>query len=378
MKIMTRYRMYGNMIWNALLRRRSRMLIALLAVSIGATVISGLVTIYYDVPRQMGREFRSYGANLLFTPGGERQLLDEASVAAAIALLPAEQVVGASPYLYDRIKINEQPLMVAGTSFEEVNKVSPYWQIRGEWPKAQSDAIVIGAEVAELLKVEAGQQVILSAGKEDERRVTVAGIVRTGGSEETFVFADLALLQKMLHKEGKISVVQVSVAANETELAAAVGNIQSQVKDISPQMVKRVTQSEETVLGKLQALVYLVTIVVLLLTLICVATTMMAVVTERRKEIGLKKALGAQNRSIVLEFLGEGLVLGGVGGFLGIILGFFFAQAVTVNVFGRAISFQPLIAVSALVISILVTGLACLIPVKIATDVEPAVVLRGE
>lgn len=376
---MTRYRMYGIMIWNALLRRRSRMLIALLAVAIGATIVSGLVTIYYDVPRQMGREFRSYGANLLFLPAGDQQSLTEKNLGQAAALLPPEQVVGIAPFLYDRIKVNEQPVMVAGTRFSAVKQVSPYWQLRGEWPGENADGIVLGAEVAELLKVEPGQQVVLSAaGAEQERKVKVAGIVRTGSSEENFIFVDLALLQSMLHKEGQISLAQASIAANSTELNALTETVRAQVTGLSPQLVKRVTHSEETVLGKLQALVYLVTIVVLLLTLICVATTMMAVVTERRKEIGLKKALGAENRSIVMEFLGEGFVLGGVGGLLGTVCGFFFAQFVSVNVFGRMISFQPLIALLALVISVLVTGLACLIPVKIATDVEPAIVLRGE
>ena len=46
------------------------MLVALLAIAVGATILSGLVTIYYDVPRQMGEQFRSYGANMIFTPSG--------------------------------------------------------------------------------------------------------------------------------------------------------------------------------------------------------------------------------------------------------------------------------------------------------------------
>ncbi|WP_285716963.1 FtsX-like permease family protein [Pelosinus sp. IPA-1] len=376
---MTKQSMYFKMIWHALLRRRSRMLIALLAVAIGATVVSGLVTIYYDVPRQMGREFRSYGANLLLLPAGDQQILTEAEIDKATNLVPAEKLIGIAPYLYDRIKVNEQPLLAAGTRFQAVKKVSPYWQIRGAWPEEKSEEIVLGSEVAERLQVEPGQMVTLSAaGNEAEKKVKVAGIVRTGGSEENFVFLDLSLLQQMLHKEGRISVAQTSVTANETELNDLTQAIGEQVPSVLPRLVKQVTQSEQTVLGKLQALVYLVTIVVLLLTLICVATTMMAVVTERRKEIGLKKALGAENRSIILEFLGEGLALGALGGLMGTVLGFFFAQAVSVNVFGRGISFQPLIALLALVVSITVTGLACLVPVKIATDVEPAIVLRGE
>ena len=374
---MTKYTMYSKMIVHSLLRRRSRMLVALLAVAIGATVLSGLVTIYYDVPRQMGREFRSYGANLILIPAGDSQGVTEREVAQVTGLLPQDQLVGIASYLYGRIKVNEQPILVAGTNFQEVKKVSPYWQIRGEWPRVQTDEVLIGAEIAELLKVEPGQQVTLAAG-ENERKAKVTGIIRTGGTEENYIFTDLSMLQQMLNKDGQVSVTQVSVMATEAELTGFTKSAAEKVSSITPRLVKRVTQSEEMVLGKLQALVYLVTIVVLLLTLICVATTMMAVVAERRKEIGLKKALGAENRSIVLEFLGEGLTLGALGGSLGTVLGFFFAQSVSVNVFGRMISFQPLIACMALIVSIIVTGVACLIPVKTATSVEPAIVLRGE
>jgi putative ABC transport system permease protein len=326
----------------------------------------------------MGREFRSYGANLLFIPSAGNQLLPAADLARAGALLPQDKVIGIAPYLYERVKVNEQPVMAAGTVFQEVRKVSPYWHIRGRWPE-KADGIVVGAEVAELLKVEPGQQLTLAvANAGNDKTVTVAGIVRTGGPEENFVFADLALLQQLLNKEGQLSLAQVSIMGTEAELAALSRTVEQNVAGVSPRLVKRVTQSEGQVLGKLQALVYLVTIIILILTLICAATTMMAVVTERRQEIGLKKALGAENRSIILEFLGEGLALGGLGGAAGTVLGFFFAQAVSINVFGRAISFQPFIALVAFVVSLGVSGLACLIPVKIAIDVDPAVVLRGE
>ena len=62
---MSKRKMFLRMITASLLRRRSRMLIALLSIAIGATILSGLVTIYYDVPRQMGAQFRSYGANMI-------------------------------------------------------------------------------------------------------------------------------------------------------------------------------------------------------------------------------------------------------------------------------------------------------------------------
>ena len=142
--------------------------------------------------------------------------------------------------------------------------------------------------------------------------------------------------------------------------------------------MKRVTKSETAVLGKLQALVFLVTVVVLLLTMICVSTTMMAVVSERRREIGLRKALGASDNSIRGEFLGEGVFLGTLGGVLGAILGFVFAQVVSVNVFGSSITFQPLLLPAAVIVSVMIATVSCLMPIKRAVAIDPALVLKGE
>ena len=118
--------------------------------------------------------------------------------------------------------------------------------------------------------------------------------------------------------------------------------------------------------------------VVLLLTMICVSTTMMAVVSERRREIGLRKALGASDNSIRSEFLGEGLFLGLLGGVLGAILGFVFAQVVSVNVFHASIMFRPLLLPVTVLVSMAIAAASCLMPIKRAVAIDPALVLKGE
>jgi putative ABC transport system permease protein len=215
-------------------------------------------------------------------------------------------------------------------------------------------------------------------GKTFGRDFAVSGIVQTGGTEEAFVFVALPDFDGFMGDGGVYDVAECSVSATESELTALAEEIADSVPGVTPRLVKRVTQSEGAVLAKLQALVYLVTAIVLLLTMICVATTMTAVVTERRREIGLKKALGAPNSGIVREFLGEGLFLGGLGGLMGAGLGFAFAQLVSMNVFARPISFQPWLLPLTPAVSVVITGLACILPVRSATDVDPAIVLRGE
>ncbi|MDR1203967.1 MAG: ABC transporter permease [Peptococcaceae bacterium] len=372
---------YVKMTVNSLIRRRSRMFVALLAVAIGATVLSGLITIYYDIPRQMGQEFRSYGANLILVSSGGESTLSAAGVESAKPYFPPASVVGIAPYRYEAVKINEQPFMAAGTDLEEAKKTSPYWLVNGRWPAGAGEAL-IGQEVADTIRLLPGSTFALTGTDADgagfSRDFSVSGVLQTGGTEEAFIFMSLADLGEMAGDSGRIDIVECSVSASEASLNQIAAEITSHVPDITPRLVKRVTQSEGTVLAKLQSLVYLVTVVVLLLTMICVATTMMAVVAERRKEIGLKKALGAANSAIVREFLGEGLILGGLGGLLGVALGFVFAQTVSMNVFNRPITFQPFLIPATLAASVAVTGLACLLPVRNAANVDPAIVLRGE
>lgn len=377
---MTKQRFYMKMITSSLIRRRSRMLIALLAIAIGATVLSGLVTIYYDVPRQMGKELRSYGANLLIVSSGTESFSTE-DLNDAVKFFTKDSVVGVTPLKYQNIKINQQPFVSAGTDFVELKKTSPYWYVTGRYPEENGEAL-IGQSVAQTVGLSNGRDFVASGvnaeGKQFDKKFKVVGVLQTGGNEEDCVYVNMSDVEEMSGKSNLIDVVECSISASGAELQKFAEEISENVPSVKASLVKRVTQSEGTVLGKLQSLVYIVTLVVLVLTMVCVATTMMAVVTERRREIGLKKALGASNKEIVWEFLGEGLFLGALGGILGVILGFFFAQAVSINVFARSINFNPVIAPLTIIVSVAVTAVACLLPVRSATDVDPALVLRGE
>ena len=360
------------------------MLVALIAVAVGATIISGMVTVYREVPQQLGREFRAYGANLLLIPAGENSTFDEKNLAGVREILRGSEIIGIAPFLYERLEINKQYILTGGTDFDELQKVSPYWQIEGRYPAKGEREVLVGAELAKILSPYeplelVGSTVTVSAGEGTAmRQYVVSGIVSTGGKEEEFAFLNLAELQAMVEKPQKIGIAQVSVVAEGDNLQSIEEKISSAFTELQPQTVQQIASSEFSVLSKLQVLVLLVTAIVLVLTLICVSTTMMAVVTERRREIGLKKALGAANENIVREFLGEGCLLGAFGGLLGSGLGYLFAESVSLQVFGRGIYFSVSIAILSIALSILVTGVASLIPVRIATAVDPAIVLRGE
>lgn len=402
-KATSRERMYLKMVVSSLVRRSSRLIVAVLAIAIGATTLSGLVTIYYDIPRQLGREFRSYGANLVLLPRGDTKIL-RGDLEAVRRIIGGDRIVGMAPYRYQTVKINEQPYIIAGTDLDEARKNSPFWYVEGEWgTKDRPDQVMVGKEIARTLDLSLGDEFVVKGVKYGQsavasqqtfsaeenvkkdvgtqyfsRKLYVRGIITTGGAEEGFIFTDADMLNELIGDTFRGDVVECSVMADAEGLGALSSAIEAELPNVQPRAVRRLTQSQDIVLGKLQALVYLVTIVVLLITMISVYTTMMAMVAERKREIGLKKALGAENGLIMGEFLGEGVLLGFIGGALGVLLGFEFAQQVSLSVFGRAIHFQWLLIPITIAVFIAITILASILPVRKVMDIHPAIVLRGE
>ncbi|MDR1110958.1 MAG: ABC transporter permease [Deltaproteobacteria bacterium] len=367
-------------LWS-LLRRRSRLLVALTGVTIGATVLLGLVTLCYDIPRQLGREFRSYGANMVFVKDVVGGRLGREDLEAIRRGLSGDSLVGLTPFRYEPVRNNMLPYTAVGTSFADVRLTSPFWQVGGEWPSAPGQ-ILLGADVAEATRIQNGQRMAIDGrnGRQEryEKDFTVVGTVRTGGVEDGLIYMAMADMEEMTREPGLADLAEASLASGGTGLAGLEARVRAAAPSVEPRLVTRVTRSEETVLAKLTWLVYLVTLVVLSLTMICVTTTMMTVVMERRREIGLKKALGAENGRVAREFLAEGLMLGILGGLIGSFCGLLFARLVSYSVFGRGLTPELHLVPITVLASALVTIVASLWPVRKAVDVEPALVLKGE
>jgi putative ABC transport system permease protein len=101
-------------------------------------------------------------------------------------------------------------------------------------------------------------------------------------------------------------------------------------------------------------------------------------VIERKKEIGLMKSVGAENKKIMSLFFSEATIIGIIGGIAGFIIGVILAQIIGISVFNTSITPRLEIIPIVLLLSITVALLASIIPIRRAIRVEPAVVLRGE
>ncbi len=407
--------MFWRMVASSILRRRSRVLIAVLAVAIGATTLSGLATIAIDVPAQMAREVRSYGANLVVSPAEDATSLSEESLESVSELITPGTLVGSAVFEYRTLLVNDQPFVSAGTDLEAVRAMNPSWYVEGGWP-SQPNEVLIGEEIADTIGASPGDRIQVAAlrdntganpaeGESQESQptgalsgaeqatgtkssagtsatanaeLTVTGILKTGGNEDSYMYMAASDMSTFTSAPFTPSIAEYSIAIEATTLHALADSIEARVPAVNAQAVKRLTTSDSGVLGMLRSLLAIITGIVLALTMIGVSTTMVAIVAERRTEIGLRKALGASSRSITMEFIGESLLLGLIGGVLGVALGYGLAVAISLNVFHRSFSLSPLIALITVLASLAIAVLACLPPVRRAAAVDPALVLRGE
>ena len=104
---------------------------------------------------------------------------------------------------------------------------------------------------------------------------------------------------------------------------------------------------------------------------------MLATVTERTREIGIRRALGAKRKDIVQQFLIETIVLSGVGGILGVVIGVIVPTVVTYFAEVKAIITAQSIII-AFGVSVFVGVIAGLYPASRAAKMDPIEALRHE
>ena len=435
---MTNRRMFLTMIRGAVFRRRSRAVMAVIASMVGSTTLFCLAAVCIAVPQQMNEEMRAYGANLIVTPaagsagsagsasaGSDSSGIDAAAEQAVTAIVADGRSATSAAYRYENVRINAAPYTIAGIDVAAVRDLNRHWSVDGDWPS--DGAVMLGRDVADALDATVGTSVTIayradadaatSAGSSDaatsagaigtagttgatdpdliagqtrDGRVStdimetggtelrVAGIVDTGGSEDAIVYASADDVTALAGSSRGADVVEYSVNAVGDDLAAVVAAVNAAGLGVSARSVTRITAADTRIITMLRTLFWIVSLVVLALTLVGVGTTIGSIVSQRRGEIGLRKALGADSRAVAVEFVVESALYGLIGGLAGMMAGYGLARMLCVGVFDRAIGFDWPLGVVSVLLAALVAVVASMPPVRRATRIDPAVVLREE
>jgi putative ABC transport system permease protein len=373
--------MFATLLFKALLRRGGRAGVAAASIVVGAAVVAALMSLYLDISIKMSEELRAFGANFYVGPataGAERGIAED-TYAAVLREIPKDRMVGASPLLYGIVRLDLGPAVMAGVDFRGLRQISPYWQVEGSWVGVAFDErnAMIGRRLAESMELKVGDTVtVVNRERTQSTRLAVKGIVDTGAAEDEQMFVNLSLAQKLLDLPGRVDFGMLSLVAQGPEADALAARVNAAVSGIEAKPIRKISQSDGQILDKIEGLMALVALTILIITTLCVNATLSAMVAERTPEIGLQKALGAENRAIVAQFLAETALICVAAVAVGLILGFGLAQ-----VLGQAVAwvtFRPAVVPLTLIVSLAAALIAAILPVRGAIGVVPARVLKGE
>ena len=278
-----------------------------------------------------------------------------------------------------------------------------WWEVEGGWiADGDADLALVGSDLAAAESLALGDTLQL-AGAAGSTEVRVAGIVSTSGAESGQIIVPLATAQDLAGRAGQVDYVEVSAlttpdndlarkaARNPESLTisewetwyctAYASSIAYQIEEVIPEAVakpvRQVTESSGSILAKTRALMLLVTALSLIASALAIANLVTASVIERAPQIGLLKAVGASDASVVRLILAEMAVVGLVGGVAGYGLGLGFAQIIGHSVFASAIAVRPIVVLLvALLVCLVVVG-GSLPSIRMLLRLRPADVLHG-
>ncbi|MDD5615696.1 MAG: ABC transporter permease [Candidatus Methanoperedens sp.] len=349
--------MFARLVTKSLRVRRERLLISVIAVMLGAAMVTSLLTISLDIREKMGQELRSYGANLVVLPG-EGEYINQFNATHS-------SIIGSVPFLYFKAEVNTKKIEFAGTDLEAARKMNPWWHIEGALP--EQEEVLPGINAANKQGLKIGDP--LNVG---EKSFKVSGILDTGTSDDNRIFIPMKTAQQISGKSGA-TLVQLSVLGDIDKVIRYLENEGYKVKKI-----RQVAESEKALLDKTQLLMALVSLFVLSAASLSLLSTMITSVLERSREIGLMKALGCGNGRLAAIFLAEAGVMGIAGGILGYFIGLLLSQFIGMEIFDMNVSIKPEVFILTLLISTMVATVASLLPIRRAISIDPVVILRGE
>lgn len=349
--------------YTALLSNKARTSLTILGIVIGIASVIAMVSIGAGAQGTIESSIQSIGSNLITVmPGaqgglgqqvssgrGSARTLTEADAKAIIE--EVDNVNAVSPELSGRYQVTAKgtntntSVVGVGDSYPAIRnlEVEEGTFITSQNLKNYSKVAVIGPTVRDDLFGE-GASAVGKAVRIKNVQFTVIGVTKSKGGSgfsnpDDMIFVPLTSAQRFL--SGDTYVSSIAVQASDSKSMTQVQNDLTVVlldrhKISDPQLADFSTLNQADILATASSVTDTFTILLgsvagisLVVGGIGIMNMMLTTVTERTREIGLRKAIGAKAKDINLQFLSEAVMLTFAGGLIGVALGWLVSFGVT-------------------------------------------------
>ena len=340
-------------------QRKLRTALTVLGIVIAITTIFALISIGQGLENGVKEQFKKIGTNRLYVTAKGSSITNFQS---GLTINDVDLLEGmgefewVNPYLQDRVSVEynkkTEILSLFGTVTDNLDKrwedVDFQIQEGRLFKSGEKYSVIIGYKVA---TDTFGREIHLNENLNIEgQRFKIVGILEEIGSPEddNTVQMPIETAQELLNKKDQVSVIEL-VAKNTdlTEIAKKATRIlekkrgEDTIDIVTPDQL---LQQFSTILSIVNTILGAIAGISLVVGGIGIMNSIYTSVLERKKEIGIMKAIGARNRVILILFLTEAAIVGFLGGVIGIIFGFGIAK---IAQFGAELSGYKLLIITA-------------------------------
>ncbi|NLT49140.1 MAG: FtsX-like permease family protein [Clostridiales bacterium] len=387
---------------------KMRSFLTMLGIIIGISSVISITSIGASAEAVVSKEFESYGMNSMYVyinwqmtqdrPIQYSDLILPEDIEALRARFP-QDILYAAPYVTgsSETKVGriQGRLSMYGVA-ADYNKFFHMDIVHGRMINqsdldGKRDRIVIDEKASQHFfnKSNSVGETLTVTINEEIRELTIVGIYRkeaslfdqldTSDSYTTYI--PYPLLQSVDDATSYLE-LYTNGEKDQNRLGGDITTYLSRIKDKDPEFYRFESAELQmgminTVLGTLSIAIGAIAAISLVVGGIGIMNIMLVSVTERTREIGIRKSLGARTKDIMTQFLIESMILAGIGGILGTALGIGIAS-IGMSIAGVAVIIDPFMILLAVGFSAVVGMFFGLYPARKAARLDPIEALRYE
>ncbi|MCL1878052.1 MAG: ABC transporter permease [Defluviitaleaceae bacterium] len=375
-----------------LLSRKGRFLFTLLGITIGMASFVALMSIGQNMRNEVTAQAYSLGGNFVIVPDdlcvfnqigiitgdaiSERLDFAEFEKIAAIEGLDVIPHLTRRMMIYNPTAGAQQPTTVTGILPAETKTFRNWDMYAGEYFSSQDhEAIIIGQGIMNRFDLGVGDELEVRRGE----MFTVVGILAsTSSNDDTNVFMPLSVAQRVFDREGSVSYMSATVD-DMARFDYFYASIHSVANNVNVATNEQLLGAVLTIIGSVNVTLQAVAGVALIAAAFGIINTMMTAVYERRREIGIMRAIGGRSSVIFRIFVIESGLYGLLGGILGIVVGIIVSVFAAPIIQGdemlmgleAGVNIDAVLIVSAIGFSLVISILSGLFPAWKASKLTP-------